>query len=568
MTARQRPVAPKTPGADASAAAFEIELSCPQCGAPFVATDATLTETCAHCRSLLLVLAPDREEVFVEPPQVKDERAVLESLLLYRIAAQRATLIAKHSDKEGNPPSSLLIDALLSRFEKTLRAKARLVECRLIHVPYRHSAGKVVQTILGRRGDGPKAARVRAYVAEQTLPAYDAARFNLRDAGLRLGRAIFRPLRTADLPNLGRFLPRAAASDSRRDIEKWCGQKLDVEYESVATKGEALVSFEATVYRPYFVVRAILDRQEETLLVDGGFGTIAGYLTESERAALLRGRPVDPLGAADSGFRRVTVTPARCPNCGMDPEMPKDAVVAICRNCHAGVRPGASGLEAVSILREEGTLPSKGAVLLPFWLFPFELAIPGATTVRDLAAWRDVTFPQLLPPRFEPRGDRLFVPAWRLLTTEAGDETFADLARDLHVREWQWTPDRVDLGARPRFVPATLPETEARALARATLFSVHSKTSAARLNTLLVKRTLFDAALKTGGGTLALLAFKDEGARWTRPGVAVPRLLIEGGPALAAQRVSVQSAAAAVAAEASRPSALQRLREARQRGEE
>ena len=93
MTARQRPVAPKTPGADASAAAFEIELSCPQCGAPFVATDATLTETCAHCRSLLLVLAPDREEVFVEPPQVKDGKAVLESLLLGRHTRLRSGLV-------------------------------------------------------------------------------------------------------------------------------------------------------------------------------------------------------------------------------------------------------------------------------------------------------------------------------------------------------------------------------------------------------------------------------------------------------------------------------------------
>ncbi|MEO8500917.1 MAG: hypothetical protein ABI565_08370, partial [Vicinamibacteria bacterium] len=227
--------------------------------------------------------------MFVEPAQESEPAAILETLIRYRVDAHRATLVAKHSDEEGNPPPEMLVSALLTRFESSLRASARIIDCRLVHVPYRHTAGKVVQAVLGRHGDGAKIARLRAYIAEQTSPAYDPARFNLRDTGLRLGRSIFRPLLSADVPKLGRFVPRAPAAASRRELEKWRGQNLEAGFESVAKQGRVSVTFEATVYRPYCLVRALLDRGDETLLFDSGFGTIAGYLTDDERDAFTRG---------------------------------------------------------------------------------------------------------------------------------------------------------------------------------------------------------------------------------------------------------------------------------------
>lgn len=545
---------------------FELQLSCPHCGGPFVASDATVSHRCEHCKSLLVVEAPDREEVFVEPAQVREPGAILETLIRYRVDAHRATLVARHSDEEGNPPPDLMISALLTRFESGLRASAKVLDCRLVHVPYRQTAGKVVQAVLGRHGDGAKIARLRAYIAEQTAPAYDASLLNLRDTGLRLGRSIFKPLLSADVPRLGRFVPRTVADASRRELEKWRGQNLEAGFESVAKQGQVSVTVEAAVYRPYYLVRARLDRGDETLLFDGGFGTIAGYLTDAEREAFARGRDKDPLGTEGPSFRRVAVVPLRCPNCGMDPGLPEDAVVSICDNCHAGVAASPAGLALVNYDREEGATPDRTTALLPFWRFPFQIGIAGSPPITNLEAYAAAIFPQGLPRGFSPQGSYVYVPGWRLLTTEAGDETFSELAQAVHGRAWNWTPDRVGLDGRPRFVPVSLPEDEAKDLAWASLFALHTKASAARLNTLLLKRMLFDAKLSFGRGSVALISFKEQGNVYARPEVSVPRLLIDGGPPLAAQRVTVQAAAAAFLAAQKRPSMADRVKTSKYTG--
>jgi hypothetical protein len=547
---------------------FELQLTCPHCGAPFVATDATVNHTCEHCRSLLIVEAPEREEVFVEPAQVTEPAAILERLLAYRIDAHRATLVARFSDEEGNPPSEMMISPMLKRFENQLRQSAKVVDCRLVHVPYRQTSGKVVQAVLGRQGDGPKVARLRGYVAEQTTAAYDPSKFNLRDAGLRLGRSVFRPLLSADVPKLGRFVPRSEANASRRELEKWRNQNLDAGFESVAKHGVVAVTFEATVYRPYFLVRAVLERGDETLLFDGGFGTIAGYLSDDERNQFTAGKDADPLGTKGASFRHVSVAPSRCPNCGMDPKfaLSDDAIMSVCANCHAGVTLSPQGLVLMNYEREEGITPKKDTALLPFWRFPFEIALQAVPPVRTLEAFASAMFPQGAPKDFTPRGAFVYVPAWRLLTTQAGDEAFVRLSQAMHSAAWNWTPDRIGLDARPRFVPVSLPEAEARDLAGAALFAIHTKSSAARLNTLLVKKMHFEARTTFGKGSVALVAFAASDKQYTRPQVSVARLLLEGGPALAAQRVTVQAAASSASAQG-RPSMESRMRAARSSSE-
>jgi len=545
---------------------FEVQMTCPHCGGPFIATDATVSHTCEHCRSLLFIEAPDREEVFVEPAQVTDPAAILDTLIRYRIDAHRAALVARHSDPEGNPPPDILINGLLSRFERKLREAAKIIDCRPLHVPYRQTSGKVVQAVLGRHGDGPKIARLRGYTAEQTTPGYDTKRFNLRDTGLRLGRSVFRPLLSADVARLGRFLPRAPADESRRELEKWRGRNLEGGFESVARQGQVVVAFEATVYRPYFLVRVVLDRGDETLLFDGGFGTIGGYLSDDERNQFTSGPDEDPLGTQGASFRHLAVVPARCPNCGADPKLADDAILSVCENCHAGVTPTAKGIVLRDYDREEGVIPSRDLTFLPFWRFPFQIALPGAPAITALDAYAAALFPQGLPVGFAPQGSFVYVPAWRLLTTMAGDETFVSLAQAFHAASWNWTPDRVGLEARPRFVPVSLPEDEAKSLAWASIFAMHTKTSSARLNTMLIKRMLFDAKLTFGPGSVAFAAFKNGDKALVRPDVSVSNLLIDGGPLLAAQRVSVQAAASAYAASQSRPSMADRVRTSRYTG--
>jgi hypothetical protein len=100
------------------------------------------------------------------------------------------------------------------------------------------------------------------------------------------------------------------------------------------------------------------------------------------------------------------------------------------------------------------------------------------------------------------------------------------------------------------------------------LFTLHTKASAARLNTLLLKRMLFDAKLSFGKGTLALMAFTAEDRHYARPEVRVPRLLVDGGPTLSAQRVTVQAAASAFLAAQKRPSMADRVKTSKYTGGE
>jgi hypothetical protein len=79
---------------------------------------------------------------------------------------------------------------------------------------------------------------------------------------------------------------------------------------------------------------------------------------------------------------------------------------------------------------------------------------------------------------------------------------------------------------------------------------------------------LFDAKLSFGQGSVALISFKEQGKVYARPEVSVPRLLIDGGPTLAAQRVTVQAAAAAFLAAQKRPSMADRVKTSRFSGEE
>jgi hypothetical protein len=256
----------------------------------------------------------------------------------------------------------------------------------------------------------------------------------------------------------------------------------------------------------------------------------------------------------------VAIIAARCPNCGADPKLEEEATLSVCENCHAGVTPTAQGIVLRSYEREEGIIPARELTFLPFWRFPFEIKVAGSPPWRSLETYAAALFPQGAPKGFAPQGSFVFVPGFRLLTTPAGDGAFAAIAQTFHAAAWNWTPDRVGLEARPKFVPVSMPEEEAKSLAWAALFAMHTKTSAARLNTLLLKRMLFDAKLSFGPGTVSLVAFKDAGNAYARPDVSVPKLVVDGGPLLAAQRVTVQAAASAQAASRLRPSMADRLR--------
>jgi hypothetical protein len=213
----------------------------------------------------------------------------------------------------------------------------------------------------------------------------------------------------------------------------------------------------------------------------------------------------------------------------------------VCGNCQLALAPEPTGIRIVPLAHAAGGAGSE-PTWLPFWAFPFRLTITGGLSFDRLEAWAAALFPRGLPPGFSPGGTHLFVPAIRLLGSEIGDECFKSLAEAIHGAPPRVESGKVALGGRPRFEAATLGEDEAREVLPFVLYALHGSSSAAQLNTLLLKRMLDQAQLTPGPPQLVLLPFRaaeDGGILIPGTDARLPRLLLDGGPLLDAQQATV-----------------------------
>lgn len=530
----------------APAGPLALLLSCPKCGGPLTVDDETASHACDHCGSLLLLSAPEREEIYFADDQLRSPEAVLDMVIRYRVHGQRAEILGLTGHEDEKPPPEIWVQMRLDAFERSLRAQARILEAHRVHVPYWHIGGWIVQALLGRRSEGPKHVRLRAFAVEHSVPAYDTRRANLRDRGLRLSRSRVRPLTVREVQQRADFVPWApVAEQSYREIERWRREDLDPGLETVVRHAAFLDRGRVLVYRPYWVARvALLDDVEQWVLADGGFATLAGHPDEEESRALVALATGDPLRSGERSFRRVHVVASRCPECGFEKALPAGHRVTICSNCHRALAPTPDGPRVVPYgrcVRGEETLDG---VYVPFWRYRFRIEMAGAPPAVRLEDYGRALFPQGAPPGFRPTGEHLWVPAVRLLGTEVGDETFKDLVEWVHKAGLPAVDEKIPIGGRPVTWGATLSEPEARELLPFILMGLHGKPSAARLNTLLVQRAVSQARLTPSEADLVMIPFDAAGDGIGIAGttVRVPNLLLTGGPELDAQRATVYGA--------------------------
>jgi hypothetical protein len=282
------------------------------------------------------------------------------------------------------------------------------------------------------------------------------------------------------------------------------------------------------------------------VLLDGGFATLAGHPGEEETRGLLAQLVPDPLGSDREAYRRVHVAASRCPDCGAEQRIDPRHAVSVCPNCHRALELTPAGLRVVRYAH--GTASGGPAIdgdFLPFWRYRFAVQLAGGGALAALEDYARALFPQPVAG-FEPRGGFLYVPAVRLLGTEAGDEAFQRLVAWIHASPPDSVDEKVPLGGRPAFHGVSLPEADAAALGPFVLLGLHGPQSAARLNTLLLKRGLVSARLTLSAPSLVYVPFAREGQELAAgPGVRLPELLLRGGPELEAQRVTVHAARAA-----------------------
>ena len=538
MATAAQPSAPTGP--------LALLLSCPKCGGPFTVDDERASYACDHCGSLLLLSAPERAEIYVGDDHLGSPEAVLETVIGYRVSGQRAEILGLTGREDERPPSEFWVEMRLAAFERNLRSQARVLEAHRVYVPYWHVTGWIVQGLLGRHADGPKVVRLRAFAVEHSVPAYDTTRANLRDRGLRLSRSRVRPLTVREVRERGPFLPWAPVEDrSYKEIERWRSQDLDTYLQTVTRHGAFLDRGRILVYRPYWVARVtLLEGDEHWVLADGGFGTLAGYPDAEESRALVALATGDPLRSAEPSFRRVHLVASRCPECGFEKALPAGHHVTICSNCHRALTPTPDGPRLVPYghcVRGQDVLDGE---FLPFWRYRFRIELAGAPPLGCLEDYGRALFPQGPPPGPRPAGEHLWVPAFRLLGTEPGDETFKGLVEWIHAAALRTADEKIPIGGRPVTWGATLSEPEARELLPFVLMGLQSNPSAARLNTLLVKRAISQARLTPFAPELIMIPFDalDDTLGMKGTSLRVPRLLLTGGPELEAQRATVYGA--------------------------
>ena len=529
---------------------LSIVLACPKCGAPFAVDDTVVTVSCGHCSSLLILSAPGRDEVYVADDVTRGRDDIRDVVISYRLQAERAEIIARHADGDGNPPSELFIQSRLAAFEQFLRASVQVVDAHRIEVPYWHLTGKLVQAVVGREGDGPKVVRLRAYDVEHTVPGYDAAKADLRDRGLRLSRANVRPLIAKDLAAKGPFLPWVPVTpQSYREIDKWKGRDLEPGLQAVTRQAEHITARRILVYRPYWLARVQTDGPLTWVLIDGCFQGIAGHPDEHEVQALLGQATGDPLRSTGESYRRVTIAASRCPDCGFESGFERAAHVVVCPNCHLALEPRKEGVRVLPYsCARIGEVRLDGDYV-PFWRYEFRLEMAGAPPITRLEDYARAMFPQALPRGFAPSGEHLWVPALRLLGTEPGDEAFQGLVEWIHGAGLAVDDQKIPLGGTPTPWPATVSEGDAREAAAFVPLALHGKGSAARLNTMLVARAVQKAKLTLSSPRLVAVPFAraaDGGLFSPGSGVRIAPLLLHGGPELEAQRATVYRAARAM----------------------
>jgi DNA-directed RNA polymerase subunit RPC12/RpoP len=517
-------------------------LSCPKCGAPFEADDETAALRCAHCGSLLRLSAPDRTEACVAEDFVGGAAAIEDLVIAYRLQSARAA--ARASAEEGNAVA-LWAEARLAALEDDLRARLRVTEAHRIHVPYWHLAGRIVQGILGRANDGPKRVRVRGFAVEHTVPAYDTAAADLRDRGLRLCRARVRPLTSARAAELGRFLPwRPVAEQAYREIDRWKGQDLDRTLEPVAKHARFVPGARLLVYRPYWIARVGEPAGESWTLVDGQFQTLAGAPSEAEARDLRAMADADPLASGSAAFRRVEVVASRCPDCGREEEFAHGETIVVCRNCHLALEPRPEGARIIPYLHARIGEVRLDGDYLPFWRFDLARRADGRV-VRRLEDYARAAFGASAAGALPVRGEHLWVPAFRLVGTPAGDEAFRALAEWIHASPPDCESGKVPLGGHLRARGVTVPEDDARALLEFAFLGLHGPRAAARLNARSWKSAA-EGRMADGAPRLVMVPFDGDGDALRAPlgGPRVPLLLLLEGPELDAQRASVHRARA------------------------
>lgn len=424
-----------------------------------------------------------------------------------------AVLAAHFKSEEEDGENNLLQSA--SAFRRAVARGTRVLNLRGVMVPFVHSHGSLVYLELGRTPEHEKRVFLTSLPLDESVPCYPAE-LNFRDAGLRMGRTALVRIEEAGLKGFD-WIPLRSSDEATTSATRVWKASGPTGTEALVREELRSVRWEAIVYRPYFLANVRLRGKRLPILVDAGFCCIAGRPTDEE-AKTIRSRALKQRPRREE--RAVRVLGSRCHNCGSDVAIGRTALIVVCPNCQAGLRPMEQGLRVIPF--EVSALENaRSAAYLPFWRFSFTLT-QAKEQFTDLDEWATAARRSGLPKTFAAKGRFLLVPALSWLNTAAGDSAFVATVRLLHRAPVRFSKDRLPDAQIARFAPVEVSASAASPLARLVLASLFDRAEASRLKAEVFTRLVTKADVKLDEATLAYVGFERTRKGVARDGVEIP----------------------------------------------
>lgn len=380
---------------------WQIEHSCPQCGAPVVLEETDRLFRCPFCRVRLFIWPDDLFRYFLAPGAPASEPIIF-------VPYWRLKGIVFSFD--GDEISSRIIDSSHLAMNST---------------PLPLSLGLRTQVLKLR------------YVTPETPGTFISPDFPFR----ALAASDFIPTVEEACRKVGQVFQLAAACPDTTDptsFRYFIGDVASLIFSPVFLRKNLL--FDAVLQRP---LGAVSEHFRERVPAEERRGTGAG------KAVPGTGRPESLPHASDSSAP-VSFLATLCPNCGWDLDAERDSLVLFCRNCNRAWQASGGALSEVDF----SFLPLSGdpAVCLPFWRIRADISGLELRSHGDLLRLANLTG---LAPGARPDAELHFwIPAFK-----SQPHLFLRLARSLTILGREPDPG-VGPPKSPLF-PVTLPVGEA-----------------------------------------------------------------------------------------------------------
>jgi len=493
---------------------YAVTVRCTECGADVEVPVLHHMARCDFCGSHHLVVGHEETLYLAIPERVHDDDTLREALLdhhryqhylkLYqRFVAPQARSVTEISPTgvmTNRPEAEAAVEATERMVQARADAhRAKLAESLRVRVlehflvPYRHGMGTLYQATFGRsRQDQEKQLRFRVGTVEAAAVATE--REGLPSMGKLSYLRALRPL--AAWPDRPPTLPLEKGPEALRAAYGNLDRKqLDRSLQVIRLGGVFVPEVQAVVWRPFWIVEVHASGLHETVLVDGGSGSVSAGVPGLEEDAFsdFPDEAVHPGG----GLRFL---PMECPTCGWEFPFDPAAVAHFCTNCHR-VFTIRDGRKTEIPYAHPASPPTGPADLVPFWRFPFRVRTADGTLLADLAHFTDGIDGQLdqIGDDAPTGGDEILVPAIRLINDRLRTDALNRIFRHTRATRFELRDDRFPLEEKPGPWSVHTPEPEARRLVPLYLANAFGRRDLARVNVNQVSSWIFGARQEAPG---------------------------------------------------------------------